>query len=308
MDLRHFRYFIAVAEELHFARAAERLGIAPSTLTVQIQEIERTLQARLLQRSKRSVRLTGAGELFLEQARASLLQFEQAIGVGRRAGRGELGRIVLGYVGSAALAGILQQHMRRFRAEWPNVQLQASELPMERVPALVAEGQVDIGFVRLPMVLPEGLCAHVLQRNRFCLALPASHRLAGAASVETQQLADDDFVVPEQDLGTREVGRRGGFIPRISAVPGNLLAVLTEVSLWMGVAVVPDVVASTVVLPDVVYKPLAGEAITSDLAAIFRRNEASPAVKNLIRQLVSTSPEAAADVQCPFLHPCSDAR
>ena len=70
MELRHFRYFVAVAEELHFSRAAERLGIAPSTLTVQIQEIERTLQARLLQRTKRSVRLTGAGELFLEQARA----------------------------------------------------------------------------------------------------------------------------------------------------------------------------------------------------------------------------------------------
>jgi DNA-binding transcriptional LysR family regulator len=294
MDLRHFRYFVAVAEELHFARAAERLGIAPSTLTVQIQEIERLLQARLLQRSKRSVRLTGAGELFLEQARASLLQFEQAIGVGRRAGRGELGRIVVGYVGSAALAGILQQHMRRFRADWPDVQLQASELPMKRLPDLVAEGQVDIGFVRLPMALPEELSAHVLQRNRFCLALPASHRLAGSARVEAQQLEDDDFVVPEQDLGTREVGRRGGFIPRVSAVPGNLLAVLTEVSLWMGVAVVPDVVASTVVLPDVVYKPLAGEPVTSELAAIFRRNEASPTVKNLIRQLVSASPEAAA--------------
>jgi len=296
MELRHFRYFVAVAEELHFARAAERLGIAPSTLTVQIQEIERTLQARLLQRSKRSVRLTGAGELFLEQARASLLQFDQAIGVGRRAGRGELGRIVLGYVGSAALAGILQQHMRRFRTAWPDVQLQASELPMARLPDLVAEGQVDVGFVRLPMALPEGLQAHVLQRNRFCLALPASHRLAGVASVEARQLADDDFVVPEQDLGTREVGRRGGFVPHISAVPGNLLAVLTEVSLWMGVAVVPDVVATTVVLPDVVYKPLAGEPVTSELAAIFRRNDGSPAVKNLVRQLLATPPDAAAGV------------
>jgi DNA-binding transcriptional LysR family regulator len=147
MELRHFRYFVAVAEELHFARAAKRLGIAPSTLTVQIQEIERTLHARLLQRTKRSVRLTAAGELFLEQARASLLRFDQAVSVGRRAGRGELGRIVVGYVGSAALAGILQQQMRRFRAEWPDVQLQASELPMGRLPGLVAEGQVDVGFV-----------------------------------------------------------------------------------------------------------------------------------------------------------------
>jgi DNA-binding transcriptional LysR family regulator len=287
MELRHFRYFVAVAEELHFARAAERLGIAPSTLTVQIQEIERTLQARLLQRSKRSVRLTAAGELFLEQARASLLRFDQAVGVGRRAGRGELGRIVVGYVGSAALAGILQQQMRRFRAEWPDVQLQASELPMGRLPGLVAEGQVDVGFVRLPMALPDELRVHVVQRNRFCVALPASHRLAAAAAVDARELADDDFVVPEQDLGTREVGRRGRFVPRIASVPGNLLTVLTEVSLWMGVAVVPDVVAATLVLPDVVYKPLAGEPVTSELAAIFRRNEGAPTVKNLIRQLVS---------------------
>lgn len=294
MEIRHFRYFVAVAEELHFARAAERLGIAPSTLTVQIQEIERTLQARLLQRSKRSVRLTSAGELFLEQARTSLLQLEQALGVGRRAGRGELGRIMVGYVGSAALAGVLQQHMRLFRADWPMVQLQASEQPMGRLPELVAEGQVDVGFVRLPMTLPAGLASHLLQRNRFCVALPASHRLAGVEAVEARQLAGDDFVVPEQDLGTREVGRRGGFAPRITAIPGNLLAVLTEVSLWMGVAIVPDVVVSSVVLPDVVYKPLAGAAITSDLAAIFRRNEGAPAVKNLIRQLVSAAPGALA--------------
>jgi DNA-binding transcriptional LysR family regulator len=128
---------------------------------------------------------------------------------------------------------------------------------------------------------------HVVQRNRFCVALPASHRLAGAAVVDAGALADDDFIVPEQDLGTREVGRRGRFVPRIVSVPGNLLTVLTEVSLWMGVAVVPDVVASTLVLPDVVYKPLAGEPVTSELAAIFRRNEGAPAAQNLIRQLVS---------------------
>ncbi|MFS2019568.1 LysR family substrate-binding domain-containing protein, partial [Massilia sp. CT11-108] len=203
------------------------------------------------------------------------------------AGRGELGRIVIGYVGSAALAGILQRQMRRFRAEWPDVQLQANEQPMGRLPGLVAEGHVDIGFVRLPMALPDELRVHVLQRNRFCIALPASHRLAGAAAVDAHALEDDDFVVPEQDLGTREVGRRGRFVPRIVSAPGNLLTVLTEVSLRKGVAVVPDVVATTLALPDVVYKPLAGDPVTSELAALFRRSEGAPAVKNLIRQLVA---------------------
>ena len=290
MDLRHLRYFVVVAEELHFARAAERLGIAPSTLTVQIQEVERVLDARLLQRTKRSVSLTAAGQLFLEQARASLAQFDRALNVGRRAGRGELGWIKLGYVGSAVFAGILQQQMLRFRAAWPEVQLEAKEVPMGRLPDLVAGGQVDIGFVRLPIALPDELGVHVLQRNRFCVALPADHRLAAAASpILPQQLAEESFVVPEQELGTREVGRRGGFSPRIVATPGNLVAVLAEVSMRTGVAVVPDVLVTTVLLPDVVFKPLAGDAITSDLAAVFRRNERAPAVKSMIRQLAQAA-------------------
>jgi DNA-binding transcriptional LysR family regulator len=280
------RYFVAVAEELHFARAAERLGIAASTLTVQIQEIERALDARLLQRTKRSVSLTAAGELFLDQARASLAQFERALGVGRRAGRGELGRVELGYVGSAAFAGILQQHMLRFRASWPEVQLQTREVQMGRLPGLVADGQVDIGFLRLPMELPDGLSTQLLQRDRFCLALPDDHGLAGATSpIDPGELAQDRFIVPEQALGTLEVGRRGGFAPHIGHRPGNLLAVLTEVSMRAGIAVVPEVVSSTVLLPGVVFKPLAGDPITSELAAVFRRDERSPVVRNLIRQL-----------------------
>jgi DNA-binding transcriptional LysR family regulator len=157
---------------------------------------------------------------------------------------------------------------------------------MGRLPELVANGQVDVGFVRLPLALPDELGVYVLQRNRFCVALPANHRLAGATSpISPQALAEESFVVPEQELGTREVGRQGGFSPRISAAPGSLVAVLTEVSMRTGIAVVPDVLVSTVLLPDVVFKPLAGEAIMSDLAAVFRRNERAPAVRNLIRQL-----------------------
>jgi DNA-binding transcriptional LysR family regulator len=289
------RYFVAVAEELHFARAAERLGIAASTLTVQIQEIERALDARLLQRTKRSVSLTAAGELFLDQARASLAQFERALGVGRRAGRGELGRVELGYVGSAAFAGILQQHMLRFRAAWPEVQLQTREVQMGRLPGLIADGQIDVGFLRLPMDLPDGLSTQLLQRDRFCLALPDDHGLAAAAApIDPGELAQERFIVPEQALGTLEVGRRGGFAPQIGHRPGNLLAVLTEVSMRAGIAVVPEVVSATVLLPGVVFKPLAGDPITSELAAVFRRDERSPVVRNLIRQLAPAGQGALA--------------
>ena len=135
MELRHLRYFIAVAEQLHFTQAAETLGISPPTLTVQIQEIERTLDAQLFTRTKRSVALTPAGDAFLVEARAALEQFERALNTGRRAGRGELGRVNLGFVGSAAFSGVLQQQVRAFREARPHVYIDAREFPMEQLPS-----------------------------------------------------------------------------------------------------------------------------------------------------------------------------
>lgn len=288
MELRHLRYFIALAEELHFARAAQRLNIAPPTLTVQIQEIERTLAARLFARTKRSVALTPAGEVFLAEARAVLERFARAESTGRRAGRGEIGRIAIGYVGSAAYAGVLQDQTRRFRAGFPAVEVGAREWPMESLPGLVADGEVDVGFVRLPMALPRNLRTHVLLRDYFCLALPAGHVAAGQAALAPERLAGESFVAPEQGAGTYEVARRGGFAPRIVSAPGSLLAVLTQVSLGMGVAVVPSVVREVVNLPNVVFVRLAGATIPSEVAAVFRVSEGGPMVRNFIRQVLDT--------------------
>ena len=292
MELRHLRYFVAVADELHFARAAERLGIAPPTLTVQIQEIERRLAARLFTRTKRSVALTPAGELFLAEARAVLAQFARAESVGRRAGRGEIGRIEVGYVGSAAYAGVLQDQTGAFRRSWPSVEIKARELPMGDLPGLIEEGQVDIGFVRLPMALPRSLRVHILVRDHFCVALPADHPQAALARpVRPRDLATAFFITPEQGAGTREVARRGDFTADIVAVPGSLLAVLAQVSLGAGVSVVPSVLTSVIRMPNVVFRELAGEPIPSEVAAIFRAGETSPTVQKLIRQILQ-SPEA----------------
>src|ERR1700761_9290059 len=180
MELRHLRYFIAVAEQLHFGQAAEMLGIAAPTLTVQIQQIERTLDAQLFTRTKRSVALTQAGEAFLVEARAALEQFERAVNIGRRAGRGELGRVNLGFVGSAAFSGVLQQQVRAFREARPHVLIDTHEFPMDELPALLEDGRVDIAFVRMPVELSTSLRTHVLLRDRFCAALPAEHPLAQA--------------------------------------------------------------------------------------------------------------------------------
>lgn len=283
MELRHLRYFVTLAEELHFARAAEKLNIAPPTLTVQIQEIERTLATRLFVRTKRSVALTTAGDVFLAEARNVLAQFAKAESAGRRAGRGEIGRIEIGYVGSAAYGGVLQELTNRFRQIAPEVEINAREFPMDDLPGLIVDGRVDVGFLRLPMVLPKSLRCYTLLRDRFSLALSGFHAEARSEEpVEPEWLAAERFIAPEQQSGTYEVARRGNFTPRIVSTPGGLLAVLTQVSLGVGISIVPSVVEDVIRIPGVVFRPLAGEAIISEIAAVHRANESSPAVRQLI--------------------------
>ena len=291
MELRHLRYFLTLAEELHFSRAAERLNIAAPTLTVQIQEIERRLGTKLFFRTKRSVTITPAGEVFLKEARLVLDQFDKAESVGRRAGRGEIGRIEIGYVGSAAYAGALQKQISRFSHDWPQVELHSREFPMEDLPKLIEDGHLDIGFVRMPMTLPPSLSAHVLLQDYFCLALPSGHRLA-VAELEDQHalLAESRFILPEQEAGTYEVAKRGGFTPRIIAKPGGLLAVLTQVSLGAGISVIPGVVRNVVHMPNTVFLPIIGKPIMSEVVAIFRSREYAGSVKNFIDQLCASPP------------------
>lgn len=296
MELRHIRYFVAVAEQLHFSRAAEGLGISPPTLTVQIKELEDTLQARLFNRTKRSVALTSAGEAFLVESRALLAQADRTVSVGRRAGRGELGRIEIGYVASAVFSGLLQDQVRAYRAARPDVLVSAKELPMDDLPALLDEGHIDVAFVRMPVALSSSLASHVLIRDRFCVALPAEHPLAlSTAPLLPKELARENFVVPEQELGLREVARRGRFTPHISAAPGGLLAVLTHVSLGTGVGIVPSVLMQLSGFPNVVYRDIAGARIASEVAAVYRRHEKSPTVRHLIEQMLLTVPGAKAD-------------
>jgi DNA-binding transcriptional LysR family regulator len=162
---------------------------------------------------------------------------------------------------------------------------------MENLPRLLDEGHVDIGFVRLPLALPRPLRMHILVRDHFCIALPADHPLAADANhVRPKSLTASAFIGPEQEAGTREVARRGKFAPNIISTPGSLLAVLTQVSLGAGISIIPSVLTAVAHMPNVVFRPLAGDPIPSEVAAIFRANEHSPTVKKLIDQIVR-SPE-----------------
>lgn len=282
MEIRHFRYFLCVAQHGHFTRAAEQLGIAPPTLSRQIQDMERELGVRLFERNQREVNLTAAGQALLLEAEQAVRQFDAAQLGAQRAGRGESGLIELGYVASAAYSGILQAQVTRFSAAHPNVRLNIRETPMVDLPAQVRDGQLDVAYVRSPMELPDELDAIALHQEGFVLALPASSRINELKSIPASRLAEETFILPEQISGTLEVASLGGFEPRLGPQPGSLVAVITLVSLGQGVAIVPESVVARIRLPQVTYRPVEHCQASSWLSLIHRRFEKAPAVMRYI--------------------------
>ncbi|MDD2133205.1 LysR family transcriptional regulator [Pseudomonas kurunegalensis] len=282
MEIRHFRYFLCVARHGHFTRAAEQLGIAPPTLSRQIQDMERELGVRLFERNQREVNLTAAGQALLIEAEHAVRQFDAAQLGAQRAARGESGRIELGYVASAAYSGMLQQQVARYSETCPGVRLNIRELPMAELPGMVRDGLLDLAYVRSPMELPEELDAIALHQEGFVLALPASSRINEVPQVPAARLANETFILPEQISGTLEVAAQGGFIPRLGPQPGSLVAVITLVSLGQGIAVVPESVVQRMNLPQVNYRRIVDCQASSWLSLLHRRFEKAPAVKRYV--------------------------
>ncbi|HEU4376868.1 MAG TPA: LysR family transcriptional regulator, partial [Telluria sp.] len=158
MELRHLRYFIAVAEELHFTRAAERLHIGQPPLSHAIQVLEADVGAQLLERTKRWVRLTEAGKLFLVDARKILAMTEQAAETARRAGRGEAGELRIGFTYSTPLTPLFADVVNRYRQEFPHVTLTLHEMATLRQLDAIGQRTLDLGFIRPPEIaVPDGI-------------------------------------------------------------------------------------------------------------------------------------------------------
>ena len=293
MDIRHFRYFLAVARHRNFTRAAEQLGIAPPTLTRQIQDMEAELGARLFLRQARDVSLTEAGAALLIEAEATVRQFESAQRNAQRAGRGDIGHIELGYVASAVYSGLLQKQVQGFAAQFPDVSLNVRESPMASLPNMILEGRFDLGYIRCPMALPEGVEGVRLNDEGFVLALPVDSWLNRLPVINSAHLQNENFILPEQVVGTLQVAAQGGFVPKLGAQPGGLVAVIALVSLGQGVAVVPESVVGHVSLPNVIYRQINDCDASSWLALIHRRFEKSPAVLRYVEWIKRSQPAAA---------------
>ncbi len=292
-ELRLFRYFVTLCEERNFSRAAERLAITPPTLTHQIQKLEKELNVRLLDRkSKAKFQLTSAGARFLESARDVLHRAEEAEKTARKAARGEVGRLEIGYMIATAYSGLIQRFLRNFQNAHHGIDITLHQVSTLSLVNSIVANELDAGFARVPKQYPSGLSGITFYRAPVILALPSNHplaRLRGALSPKA--LADQPFVSTTigYDLAfTRHVeaiAELGGFKPHITKRAEDLTSVLTYASLGYGIAAVSPTMANCRV-PNVTYKKIAARKVPEvEFAFMYRTNESAPATRTLIESM-----------------------
>ena len=297
MELRHLRYFIAVAEELNFTRAAERLHIGQPPLSHAIQVLEADVGAQLFERTKRWVRLTEAGRLFLIDARCILALSEQAADTARRAGRGEAGELRIGFTFSTPLTPLFATVINRYRLQYPAVSLRLHE--MATLPQLGALEQrtLDLGFVRPPdAALPATVVLSALREDRLVAVLPASSPLARKKEVAIEALKEMPFVMYPPGAGTGiypqifRLCREAGFVPRVGQVAGEASTIIGLVAAGCGVSILPSSF-DRIRMDGVAYRPVAGAAAMTTLLLARRSDERSP----LVDAFVALATDAAAE-------------
>src|SRR5262245_23510331 len=238
IETRLFRYFVALAEEQHFARAALRLKISPPTLTHQIKKLEGELGTRLFERNgNTNVEITEAGIRFLARARDVLQQVDEARIVAQQAARGELGRVEIGFMPSASCAGQLQELLGAFQRENPAIDINLYRMvPVEQITAMIRK-DIDVGFLRGSEKYPVGLEGFDIHRQPMMLALPSNHPLANRKRIDPADLKNETFfnTAPDLEVGfwghTEAVANVGKFTPRVTKRLEDMFTILTHVAI-----------------------------------------------------------------------------
>jgi DNA-binding transcriptional LysR family regulator len=275
MELRHIRYFLAVAEERNVTRAAERLGIGQPPLSQQIHALEDEMGVRLFRRTGHGVVLTEAGEAFAADAKRILADTRIAVEKAQSAGRGEIGQLNIGFTGSAAFNPVVSKLIRSYRQAYPNVTLTLAEGNTAQLLAWLDDGRVDVAFVRLGVQSPAGVRFHHIAVEPMKIVLPTTHRLAKKRRIALEDLADDPFVMlPRAASPTLHdviVGacREVGFDPIPGQQAPQLSSVVNLVAAEFGVSLVPASVCQ-IRVEGVVYHDVAGKAIPIRLVLASR--------------------------------------
>ncbi|MEZ0093533.1 LysR family transcriptional regulator [Streptacidiphilus sp. EB129] len=296
MELRHLAAFVAVAEELHFGRAAARLHMAQPPLSQQIRLLERDLGAVLFERSTRSVRLTEAGEFLLEPARRVLEEAATARRAVRAATLGEVGRVTVGFAGASGY-DVLPRLTRAITSELPGIEfvLKGQTYSGEAM-ALIADGALDLGFVALPT--PRGISARVVRVERLVVALADTHPLAEQTEVDLGDLAYERFVAFPASRGSAvrdamvQACRTAGVIPMVTQEAPDAYNLLTLVGAEVGVAIVVGS-AQNIRMEHVVFRPIAGDVPVLPIGLAWRTDNPSAALRSVLRVAESALPTAA---------------
>lgn len=282
MELRRIQYFVAVAEEAHFGRAAERLRMAQPPLSQQIKALEAEMGVELFHRTTRKVELTAAGERFLQRARDILASVDDAVAEAAQVADGMLGRIAIGFTGSATY-DLLPSLVRVLRADLPGIELDihGEMLTPDQVAALI-DGSLDLGLLR-PPVRSTAIEVQVLRREPLIAVLPAHHALAAGDRVRLSDLRDDPFITyPSHNRSVVyeavvDACQRAGFVPRNAHEVAETSTLVSFVAAGLGVALVPASVQH-LRITGATYLPLAGTTLEVELALATRAGESSPLV------------------------------
>jgi len=285
MELRHLRYFVTLAEELHFGRAAERLHMAQPPLSQQIRQMEAELGFQLFHRTKRTVQLTEAGQVFLEESLRILRQLEQAMQRGRQISRGEMGQLAIAFVASAAY-NVLPEVLRAFRAAVPGVTLQLQELTTEQQLQWLKEGRIDVGFLR-PPVLDDTFSSEIIFEEPLMVTLPVTHRLALSEKVSLRELVREPFILfpRSQAPGLYDqiisLCQQADFSPIVAQEAIQMQTIVSLVAAEMGIAIVPASLQN-LQRTGVVYKAVEELTPKVAIAMMWRSRDTSPATQRFL--------------------------
>lgn len=293
MELRHFRYFIAVAEEKHITRAAERLGIQQPPLSQQIKAMERELDVQLFCRKARGVELTDAGRVLLDGARAVLAQLDLALEATRRTARGEQGRICIGVTPTAPFHPFVPRVIRVFREAYPMVSVTLEECLSHELLERLRSERLDVAFIRNLVANPEGLVIHPLLEEAMCVALPSGHELAQHkedVGLSMKGLASETFILygpPGSGIydSTIAACQRAGFSPRVGQLAPRITSTLSLVAAGLGISFVPASM-SQMKMDGITYRKLKGAPqATAILSLALRRGDPSAVVRHFVESV-----------------------
>jgi DNA-binding transcriptional LysR family regulator len=291
MEIRHLRYFVTTAEELHFTRAAKRLGIAQPPLSQQIQQLEREVGTQLFHRLSRGVELTEAGKSFWQDARAILDQIDRARAAAQAVARGERGSIRIGFTSSASFNPFVPAVISEYRQKHRNVELSLGENTTSVLLEQLREGRLDFAFLRPAMGETGAMRTRLLFEEDMCVALPAPHPLVASPKIRLVALANEPFIMYPRANGralydTIIAGcRNAGFSPNIGQEAPQMASTVNLVAAGIGVAIVP---ASMRQLQSqgVTYRQIDGAPIKAALSLTYRDDPLSAAMTEFLSTVV----------------------